>query len=169
MYQTVLGIDLWVLTTALYLLSFLAALFAFSHYSLERLSQMFELPLKEVHSVVSKMIIKEELLVSRVLIECSMCTFYVHMYIRMLMVLFTHVPCVRPLWMNQPVQLYCTMLSPTNCSARLSCSQKKWVARETRNLTKAFTLVVLLYWNTDQYIGWPQWRVDETQACWAME
>ena len=32
--------------------------------SLERLSQMFELPLKEVHSVVSRMIIKEELLVS---------------------------------------------------------------------------------------------------------
>ena len=32
--------------------------------SLERLSQMFELPLKEVHSVVSRMVIKEELLVS---------------------------------------------------------------------------------------------------------
>ena len=31
--------------------------------SLERLSQMFELPVKEVHSIVSRMIIKEELLV----------------------------------------------------------------------------------------------------------
>ena len=32
-------------------------------YSLERLSEMFELPVKEVHSIVSRMIIKEELLV----------------------------------------------------------------------------------------------------------
>ena len=32
-------------------------------YSLERLSDMFELPVKEVHSIVSRMIIKEELLV----------------------------------------------------------------------------------------------------------
>jgi translation initiation factor 3 subunit C len=32
--------------------------------SLERLSQMFELPVKEVHSIVSRMIIKEELLAS---------------------------------------------------------------------------------------------------------
>ena len=31
--------------------------------SLERLSEMFELPLKTVHSIVSKMIIREEFLV----------------------------------------------------------------------------------------------------------
>lgn len=72
MHQTLYWELLPVLTTALFcspspLLSlsppFLATFLASTHYSLERLSQMFELPLKEVHSVVSKMIIKEELLV----------------------------------------------------------------------------------------------------------
>ena len=33
--------------------------------SLHRLSEMFELPLATVHSIISRMIIKEELLVSR--------------------------------------------------------------------------------------------------------
>lgn len=32
--------------------------------SLHRLSEMFELPLASVHSIISRMIIKEELLVS---------------------------------------------------------------------------------------------------------
>ena len=36
----------------------------FSFLSLDRLSEMFDLPIKTVHSIVSKMIIKEDLLVS---------------------------------------------------------------------------------------------------------
>ena len=41
--------------------------------SLDRLSQMFELPVKEVHSIVSRMIIKEELLVRVAQIICIEC------------------------------------------------------------------------------------------------
>lgn len=40
------------------------------YLSLERLSEMFSLPLSVIHSIVSKMIIKEELLVSEQYADC---------------------------------------------------------------------------------------------------
>lgn len=82
--------------------------------SLERLSQMFELPVKEVHSIVSRMIIKEELLVRA-------------MDIRMYCAIFMHYTLCRHHWMNPRGLLFCIMQNPTNCSARPFCWLRRYI------------------------------------------
>ena len=81
--------------------------------SLVCLSEMFELPLKTVHSIVSKMIFKEEFLVKQF-------AFDLHHWVVLSLSFIMHVHVCRPPLMSQHRWLWCITPNPTSFSARLS-------------------------------------------------